>query len=75
MTLLELYQLIFRYDDLFFNETLTSLIQEWTNNTGPMTSSTQAIAFLDFDNDTVPEIEIFGAIGYYVDENYNFYSP
>lgn len=51
------------------------MIQEWINNTGPMTGTTQAIAFLDFDNDTVPEIEIFGALGYKPDDNYNFYSP
>lgn len=67
------YFKIFSTDKVYFNHTLEELVQLWVDNDGPLSTTGHTIAFLDFDNDTSPEIEITTSLGLDVDEYSNFY--
>jgi len=58
---------------VIFNSTLEKLVELWTHNVGPLITASQTVAFLDFTNDSVPEVEIITAYTLSSGENSNLY--
>jgi len=59
----------FRSDNVYFNNTLRELVELWTQNVGPLITSCQTMTFLDFTNDSYPEVEVFTAYGFTFDNS------